>query len=300
MNPRKGVDSYRHLNGAEAQADGIGWWMRYLGGSADKDATAAEIADAHSHGVDVGLNYEGGTGDYAGGFQGGVAAATQANNQADALGAPKDGTVWIWYSIDTAATADQVRPDFQGLNSVKRRPVAGYGGTEIRQMKAEGLCRGWWEANAGTWSGHQSSNFTTDTGADIRQVIGGPAPNTDGNWQMSPDCGFWLAPANQGGPEMLDPVDPIVVELRSQANTQAQQIAIILNRLDGPDLTGPDGKPTGMHWALKAVQDDLAKLIGQPQGPHAQGGAAGLSDADKDDIANRVLSVLARHLAPQP
>lgn len=206
---RRGVDSYRHLGGADARAAALGFWLRYFGGSADKQLVAAEVADAHTHGVDVGLNWEVDASDGSGGYAQGQRYATAANDEADALGAPQDGSVWIWYSVDSGRSADWVRPYFQGIASVGRRPAGGYGGTEIRQMKREGLSRGWWQANAGSWSGWGTSNFPSDPEADLRQIIGGYLPGTDGNNQYSADCGFWLADPHGPKPLHLPPLPPL-------------------------------------------------------------------------------------------
>jgi hypothetical protein len=230
--------------------------MRYLGGSKDKDLTTAEVAEAHASGLDIGLNYEGDTSDADGGFAGGVRSATIANDQADALGAPTDGSVWIYYSVDTARTADQVRPYYQGIASVGRRPAAGYGGTEIRQMKREGLCRAWWQANAGSWSGFNTSDFPTDPEADMRQyvAVANPIPGAsiDQNDQMAPDCGLWLAPnSTNPGHDDLSPAEIAAIESHLDLTVRSAEATI--NKAQ-------DDHATDVLNAIKAIAAEVAAI----------------------------------------
>jgi hypothetical protein len=61
----------------------------------------------------------------------------------------------VFYACDTFATADQVRPYFQGVHSMASRPVGWYGGIGVGlQLQAEGLVEHIWAANATSWSGY--------------------------------------------------------------------------------------------------------------------------------------------------
>lgn len=214
---RKGCDSYSHANPQTLKALGLSFCWRYLLGSSDKDLTAGEASALHAAGIDIVLNAEVDSTDSSGGFSQGVAYATTANNQADALGAPQ--TAVIVYSIDSARTADQVQPYFQGIRSVGRRRAGGYGGTEMVTMLAEGLITVWGQANAGSWSGQSSPNFPTHPLADFRQhlpvIVDGFSFDPQDQMTPSTACGFWSAPGNVAPPVTIPPIlnpDPLVLE----------------------------------------------------------------------------------------
>ena len=268
---RRGYDAYSPPPATGAWAAGYRFGMHYLGGSKDKDATVAEVAACFAAGLDFGLNYEGGTGDIVGGFAGGVSAATLANQQADAIGAPR--WVWIYYSVDRSATADQVRAYFQGIASVHGRPAAGYGGTEMLAMLDEGLIVGWWQANAGSWSGWGSSNFPSHPRACMRQIVGRTLPDPGGsideNVQLMVDCGLWLSPTSSlpvPSPVVLPPVYPAI-------SYEGGPVAIAVypkdpTRVDGLELNA-DG--TLGHWAridtgADVIHPEVWPINGLPPG----------------------------------
>ena len=159
----------------------------YLSRDQSKNWTMQRIATARAIGFDCLFNFEDRTDNYLGGYQQGQTDATLANDEADNLGAP--ASVWIWYSVDTAASADAVRPYFQGIRSMSRRGIAGYGGSEILQLLHEGVILGWWEANALSWSGGKMS-----PDANVQQIIGhtlNAGGSTDEDWLYS-TAGLWL------------------------------------------------------------------------------------------------------------
>lgn len=212
---RKGCDSYSPAPPRTMTALGLDFAMRYVGLGSGKLLTAPEVRALHDAGKDILLNPELDTTDGAGGFAQGVRYANIANDHADALGAPQ--TAVLVFSIDANRTADWVRPYFEGVASVKRRLVGGYGGTEMVAMLNEGLITVWDQANAGSWSGWNTSNFPTHPRAHLRQHL----PTTCAGFNYDPQdqcypsdqCGFWLSPANIPDPPHPDVIPPEVPDV---------------------------------------------------------------------------------------
>jgi hypothetical protein len=103
--------------------------VRYLGHSSAKSLTRAEVAELHKAGLSVSLVFEDGADRALHGHAAGVADAVYANRQASALGAPP--SVPIFYAVDVAATADEVRAYFAGVVSAGGRPVGAYGDLDV-------------------------------------------------------------------------------------------------------------------------------------------------------------------------
>ncbi len=230
--PRRGYDAFSPPDAGAAKAAGYEFGMHYgAGGTKNKWLTHAVRTANHNAGIDVGLNYEGDESDADSGFAGGVKNATKANDFFDSLDAPTD--VAIYYSVDTARTADQIREYFRGIASVGRRPVGGYGGTEMLAMLDEGLIRYWWQANAGGWSGFQTQHFPSHPRACIRQFVDvtNPIPiphaqvgeqqfaNIKQDEQLMDDCGLWLSPTSTQG-DMLSAADIQAIEAHIDATVR--------------------------------------------------------------------------------
>lgn len=124
---------------------------RYL--SHDKSGKALTKPEADSYlaaGLGIVLNFEDSTNRPLQGYTAGASDAAFANNLADSIGAP--ASVPIYYSVDTYASATQVRPYFQGIQSVGRRVAGGYGGRAWGDtLYREGLISFYWQANASSW-----------------------------------------------------------------------------------------------------------------------------------------------------
>lgn len=241
---RHGCDSFAQASPKTLDALGLDFAWRYLLGTPDKDLTVAEAQALRNGGKDIILNAENTATDADGGFASGVKFATSANLQADALGAPyinADGSlVGIVYSVDESRSAAQVLPYFQGLNSVRNgRIVGGYGGSEIGTMKQEGFVKVAGQANAARWSGFSTPDFPTAPWADFRQHLstsfGGFAFDPQDQCSPSPECGFWLSPAN-----IVIPTKPPHLPVPTE---EAMSIALSLfgpNQIDRFDV-GPAG-----------------------------------------------------------
>lgn len=157
--------SYAHakFTGANIKAAGVRGVARYLGGRPDKRLTADEAKDYLAHGLWILTVYEDGAQRAGGGYLLGMADATEANKQADAVGIPK--TAAIMYAVDYDADPKAVKPYFEGLHARTvrdgLRPVGVYGGFRIADA---GLATWVWQTQA--WSGGKVS-----TKANILQKV---------------------------------------------------------------------------------------------------------------------------------
>lgn len=242
---RWGFDSYSHvLDPAHAYAQGWRVSSRYISGVVNKDTTASEQAAIHAAGLDSLINYELATDDALQGFGAGQTVGRHANAMTLALGAPThnpDGTrVAIFFSCDMAATANQVRSYYQGLRTTTDYAIGAYGGIEMLTLLREGVIDYWWQANAGSWSGHNSSNFPTDPAACIRQYVGSPfgsPPNPgfgiDTNEFLGADCGLWKSPRNlTPAPAPKPTPTPLEEDVKTFTQFMAAVKNVPANRID--------------------------------------------------------------------
>jgi Rv2525c-like, glycoside hydrolase-like domain len=86
-----------------------------------KEITAAEAQKLLEAGLKPSLVWETTAARAGAGFEAGVADATAAEAQADALGYPADAV--IFYAVDYDTTPTVATPYFKGINSVAKRPV---------------------------------------------------------------------------------------------------------------------------------------------------------------------------------
>lgn len=130
---------------------GVTGVVRYVS-KTPKGLTAAEARALRALGLWISPVYEGNPGDAKLGAAKGAADARFANADLDSIGCP--GSALVWYACDQFSTVDQVRPYFQGVHGVGRRPRGWYGGLGVGlQLHAEGLVDRVWAANATSWSG---------------------------------------------------------------------------------------------------------------------------------------------------
>lgn len=289
----------------------------YYSRDASKNWTPQRIAQARAIGFDCLSNFEDRIDNFRGGFPQGVADAKSANDQMDAHGWPAN--TWPYYSVDTAATVDEVRPYFQGIVSVGRRLDGGYGGTEIDQLLHEGIVKGWWEANAGSWSGHASSSFLTDLDAAVRQIVGrtlpSPGGSIDEDWLYS-TAGLWLAANHPAAPPAIRHQGDTSMLFRHSSGamilanpelvglTQTQAAAIdaaykAAAASGGPPVVNDDSlfAAVGTSKLGQAAAAIEAMIKAAPAGtPGSAASTSPLTDADKLAIEDGVISRLAAHL----
>lgn len=124
--------------------------LRYLSHDGSKNLSPQERDAARALGLDICLVWET-TADRAGqGNLAGVQDARDANNMANTLNYPR--TCAMYYAVDFDASADQVRPYFQGIATSGGRPVGVYGGINVVEgIMRQGLAKYGWQTVA--WSG---------------------------------------------------------------------------------------------------------------------------------------------------
>lgn len=152
-----------------------------------KVVTPSEVTDILAHGLALVLVWEGGSSRAGAGRSAGVSDATEANRQADILGAPAD--LPIFYAVDYDAAPGAVEAYFRGAASGKR-PVAVYGSFRVVEwLLATGLSVKGWQTAA--WSHGQRSQRA----CLYQRVDGGRIPGTDVNDVLHPDWGQWARSA---------------------------------------------------------------------------------------------------------
>jgi hypothetical protein len=144
-----GVDyAWQHPDPAQIKAAGYDFVVRYLSNDPTKNLTVAERDSLWAHNLNVLLVWESYAARALAGTQAGIDDARNAVAQAAALGHPPD--VPLFFACDTNATANQARPYFKGVASV--RPCVGvYGGIAVVDtLIADGTVRYGWQTCA--WS----------------------------------------------------------------------------------------------------------------------------------------------------
>lgn len=191
--------------------DGV---LRYVSHDPGKNLTVQEAKELRAAGKWIALVWEDAANRAAQGHAAGVADATEANRQADALGYPKDAV--IFYAVDFDATPGQVQPYFDGAKSVPgSRPVGAYGSSKITGIKLTSYN---WQTSA--WSGG-----LVDGSANLyqRQKPTHPVPGCDENVLLNPFPAWGLV-------QHKSPTFPHIVRaLRSNAR-HAKDLEAIKNK----------------------------------------------------------------------
>lgn len=257
--------SFQHPDPADLVAAGHIGVMRYLcprSSSPSQDykrLQPAELDALHQAGLAVGVVWEIGTTDDAGGYQQGVAYGTEARSQARALGFP-DSTP-IYWAVDRRLR-DLTGPLDYGRGFTAAAGVARpYGeGRLIDAAVAEGFADCGWMPE--TWG-------TSDHLALI-QLVGTPkVPGTDDNTVARSDWGGW--------PEGADmTADELAQAIAGPSRVRDELTKLILGLVVGFDDQHPGVLRTeGISQAAKkinegsgsvpgagAVADELARRLG--------------------------------------
>ena len=154
MSVTLGIDyAWQHPDPAQIKTAGYSFVVRYLSQDPSKDLTAPERDALWAQELGILLVWETTSGRALAGTQAGIDDAREAVTAARALGYPDD--VPLLFADDTDTTADQVRPYFKGVATI--RPCSGgYGGIKVVDpLLADGTIRFGWQACA--WSGQQVS-----------------------------------------------------------------------------------------------------------------------------------------------
>jgi peptidoglycan hydrolase-like protein with peptidoglycan-binding domain len=205
----RGVDTDRPLDGRALVAAGYGFAMRYLS-SVDpaKVIRRTEVDGLHGAGASVGLVYEDGTMNMAGGAAAGVHDATVAAFEARVLGAPP-GTV-VYMACDTPTPPNGTREYMTAAGPILQANGCArgfYGNPDAgRMMIGGGLVDAVWAVS--TWG---SRNLA---GCAIVQLVGqsvtiGGVP-CDVDELLGPAAGLWAPPPAGAGPPVTAPTPPSV------------------------------------------------------------------------------------------
>lgn len=176
---------------------------RYLSSSSSKRIGLAELQRYLDAGLSIILVWEDSAKAPLGGAVRGLSDARKANDQADALGWPKDRP--IYYAVDfdvQLSQRDSVLNYLRAAASVTSRPVGVYGGYNMIGWAAQSGYRYLWQTAA--WSGGR-----THSQAMVYQYAGmGPISDTDVNRILvSKDWGqvpFTPAPVPSPTPSVID------------------------------------------------------------------------------------------------
>lgn len=206
MAQQQGVDySFSRPGGAYLASLGYTFAFRYLASSSAKRLSAAEAADLQGNGLSIGLVFE----DYANpldnnpgftDYNGGVADATLAVGQANALGVPADRPIYVAVDVGLAYADDPALNArygnyFQGwADTIGVGRVGFYGGGILwnRLYGGLGVVSGYfWQASASSWSGYQIPY----AGAIVLQGLSGSPAGTDPDTAYISDFGQWPAPS---------------------------------------------------------------------------------------------------------
>lgn len=254
---------------AALKAAGYTAVSRYLSNDPSKNITAGEYRALEQAGLAVMLNWETTTTRALEGAAAGAQDAQAANAQADTVGYP--GSAPIYYSVDTGATVDQVRPYFQAVHAHGGRPVGFYGGQAVGlQLLREGVVTHLWVSNAASWSGYpnwQTLRANVAPEAHLIQHLDAPlgfAGQIDHNEILRSD---YLGSADM-------PLTPADAELVAQA------VDGKLNRVIGTIQTN-----------LKDVQSAVIAAVNA----HV-GASGGVGTVDAGAIAKAVADELQRRL----
>ena len=146
--------------GKDIKALGIDGVLRYLCTSDWKRLTADEVKDYHANGLGIGVVFEDAANNPLGGKKQGVADATKALSQANALGFP--ASVPIYFAVDFDTTpAQQATIDeyLRGAASVIGADRVGVYGSfyVVERCAANKTAKWFWQTLA--WSGKQVSKY---------------------------------------------------------------------------------------------------------------------------------------------
>jgi hypothetical protein len=239
--------SFSRPNLDALKASGCTGIVRYAAdvpGFPGKQVEAAEIAACAQLGLTLTIVQEGDAQPALRGFAGGVADATSANNRLSTLGYDTGG--WIYYAAEDPNRLPQtawptVVQYFQGVNSVRARPVGGYGSAALLDhLESLGLISRKWAV--APWGGYSSCHLA-QYGATVPAQFTG---QIDANLVIQPDYGQTPRP-NQGQPP-----------LQSGA-TEMGMYSYCLG-LDGTRKDVVWVAPDGVVWHGWSAKGDLAHL----------------------------------------
>jgi len=279
----EGVDySTARPNLDQLWAAGKRFVSRYLAYTPNaKVLTKTELTALHAKGFGVVLNWEQATGDMGRGRDVGVAHATEALKQANALGAPASVPIYFSADFDTNATSrGAVAAYLDGCASVLGLARVGvYGEADVIDAMIPAHATWGWQTYA--WStgrvsdkahfyqyknGVQLAGADTDLNRSLKDSFGawfamdyqpyGPPKRDvgarDANTMLADLWGRWFNGRSPWGTDPTDPIDGIDAKL---ARLEANQKAILANQkliLDKLDSIS-NGNTTDIETAIRNI-----------------------------------------------
>lgn len=296
--------SFARPDPAFIKARGYVGAMRYLG-FGSKVLTPAERDRLFAAGLDIGLVWETTATRMDGGYGAGVSDAHTARGQADALGFPSNRPLYFANDQNraTGAHVDYMRGvhDVLGVNS------GPYGSTALCDAAAALGCGYGWKVQ--TW-GPPTGNANLQQMPNVAPDVQG----TDVNDVLKPDWGQWHGSGSTTDPTNASPEDEMIwllLHLDGKA-FDAYYVAggYVVRQFGGG--VGAYGVPqSAIDFAAGKIEmrvvtgDELNAATKRTANaaitPGAGGGGTGGSGPTADQIAQRVLDLMAAHpLTPKP
>lgn len=240
--------AWAQIPSSAVTSNGGSFVFRYLGGSAR--LTPQERDNHFAAGVKILLVFEQEATLAEGGFARGVAAAIQANDEADALGYPENCTIFYADDNNDPDAAQEVE-FMRGVESVGRRPSDMYsGGNVLVALSALGLSEhGGWMVE--TWYPHDGADPCMIQLANTREpaMVGIPADSYDTNLLYKP-IPMWSGSGTTSGDDDMTP-------------DESKALFQVRNALLGDGAGGAFGEPVSGS-VRQRVNETYAAVVGAP------------------------------------
>lgn len=284
--------AWAQIPSSAVTSNGGSFVVRYLGGSAR--LTPQERDNHFAAGVKILLVFEQEAALAEGGYGRGVAAAQQANAEADALGYPSNCTLFYADDNNDTETASEIA-FMRGVKSVGRRPSDMYsGGNVLVDLAANGLSEhGGWMVE--TWYPNAGANPCMIQLANTREpaMVGIDPSQYDTNLLLKP-IPMWGASGTVGEDDMTPDQEQRLNEVwailkGAPAFGQKDLDTLINARLDVTDAK--------VSTWLGQVQDHVdAQIAALPSQKVTVAGAPKLADIQK--VVHAELQKLGIKVAP--
>lgn len=238
--------AWAQIPSSAVTSNGGSFVVRYLGGTAR--LTPQERDNHHAAGVSILLVMEQEATLAEGGYDRGVSAAIQANDEADALGYPSDVTLFYADDNNDPDVAQEIA-FMQGVKSVGRRPSDMYSGGNVLAALGGLSEHGGWQVD--TWY--------PNAGADpcMLQLANTREPAMVGVDPADYDTDLLLKPIPMWGPSGTTNGDDFLMALSDKE--QHEILDYVRNLREGTPYSEPLLKST---MKLRLALGDVADAVG--------------------------------------
>ena len=289
MAQQQGVDySFSRPSPASIVAAGYTFVMRYLASSASKRISGAEATALHAVGLTIGFVFE----DFAdpltnnpglSDYNGGVADATLAVGQTNALGVPANRPIYVAVDIGQFVGREaRYQQYFRGWSdTIGVGRVGFYGGGDLWTYLFPTFASGYfWEASAYSWSSYK----ITYPGAIMLQNLGAVLGGTsDSNTAYVVDFGQWPEPTQTASPPPVHSGATFVANVSNDGNYSQPSKQSLLTPTESHDqviysVTTSDATlSTGSHLSFYEIPTTIAQY-GYPIGTFSYDGGISFND----------------------